>query len=501
MLTQDLPDYGFPETEPLAFACDPTPVEAPQLCHVVPEVAQVMGLQADVVQTSSDWQCLLSGAATLRERPAYASVYAGHQFGSFVPRLGDGRALNLAAINGWVLQLKGAGTTPYARFADGRAVLRSSVREFLCSEAMAGLGVPTTRALSLVVSSTAVFREQPEPAAIVCRVAPSFIRFGHFEYFAARGRPDLMVRLADGLIAHQPAFASLSPYEGVDRLKGLFELTVKRTAALMAHWTAVGFMHGVMNTDNFSILGLTLDYGPFAWMEAFNPNEICNHSDHSGRYRFSHQPSIGLWNLERLLAALCTSPQLAPADKAMLREALMDEYEREFQLHYRNLMTAKLGLAPGLSVTECDALLNGLYGLLASEALDYPRFFESLSRCNPLLPDRQGLKPILDQVIRPNQAEEWLQTYQPAAAARAEALGLKHWQDRLSQVNPRFVLRNWVAEEVIRALQDEGQLGPLQAAMRFVADPCASFPDDPLWARWTGPAPDWAARLTLSCSS
>jgi uncharacterized protein YdiU (UPF0061 family) len=502
--SRDLPDYAFPPEEPLAFACDPTPLDEPQLCSVVPDVARLMGLQPEVLQSSAAWAELLSGAATIEGRPAYASVYAGHQFGSFVPRLGDGRALNLAAINGWVLQLKGAGTTPYARFADGRAVLRSSVREFLCSEAMAGLGVPTTRALSLVVSSTAVFREQPEPAAIVCRVAPSFIRFGHFEYFAARGRPDLMIQLMDSLISHQPAFEGLQSHQGADRLIAFFELAVKRTAALMAHWTAVGFMHGVMNTDNFSILGLTLDYGPFAWMEAFHPNEVCNHSDHSGRYRFAHQPSIGLWNLERLLAALSTAPVLSAQQKEALRDALLDQYERHFQTQYRQLMAEKLGVSARLEAQDWDGLMNALYGLLASEGLDYTRFFEALSRCSPLELEPTGVhgfQALRDQVLRPDALESFLGHYQPVAAAQAREMGDLARRRRLEETNPRFILRNWVAEEVIRALEDEGNIAPLQAAMRYVSKPTQSFEAEPLFVRWTGPAPDWAATLSLSCSS
>jgi len=337
-----------------------------------------MGLQPEALQSNPAWIELLSGAATLKERPAYASVYAGHQFGSFVPRLGDGRALNLAAINGWVLQLKGAGTTPYARFADGRAVLRSSVREFLCSEAMAGLGVPTTRALSLVVSSTAVFREQPEPAAIVCRVAPSFIRFGHFEYFAARGRPDLMIQLMDVLIRHQPAFEGLRGQQGADRLIAFFELAVERTAALMAHWTAVGFMHGVMNTDNFSILGLTLDYGPFGWMEGFSAGHICNHTDSQGRYAFGQQPSVGLWNLQRLLVALSTIDPGQPIEKR--NEALIEQYQQAFQTHFHHRMAKKLGLDPHLPTDQLESLLQGLYGLLSAKSCDFPTWMRNLSR-------------------------------------------------------------------------------------------------------------------------
>lgn len=500
-LTPDLPDFGFPAEEPLAFPCDPTPLEDPQLCLVVPEVADLLGLQAQEISKSEGWKALLSGTTTIKDRPAYASVYAGHQFGSFVPRLGDGRALNLASVRGWVLQLKGAGTTPYARFADGRAVLRSSVRELLCSEAMAGLSVPTTRALSLVVSSTAVFRETPEPAAIVCRVAPSFVRFGHFEYFAARGRSDLMMQLIDQLVLHQPEFSSLKPVTGEERIAGLFELTVARTAQLMAHWTAVGFMHGVMNTDNFSILGLTLDYGPFAWMEGFDPHQICNHSDHSGRYRFSHQPSIGLWNLERLLAALCTSPEVSAQRRESIRDGLLEAYEQAFQSAFRQRMASKLGVCPTLPKDEWEGILNGLYTLLASEQVDYSRFFCALADCDPTSEEDAAWRPLKDQFLNASALTAWLRDFRPAARASAQVAGLKVWQGERAQQNPRFILRNWVAEEVIRALEDEGDLRPLQAASRFVSQPFARFEDDPLWVRWTGPAPDWAAQLSLSCSS
>lgn len=500
-LSRDLPDFGFPSDEPLAYPCDPSPLQDARLCLVVPAVAEALGLTAQAIQGSTSWQALLSGHATVENRPAYASVYAGHQFGSFVPRLGDGRALNLAAIHGQVLQLKGAGSTPYARFADGRAVLRSSVRELLCSEAMAGLGVPTTRALSLVASSTAVFREKPEPAAVVCRIAPSFVRFGHFEYFAARGRPDLMARLLDQLIDQQPAFEDLRGLGSSDRMLAFFDLTLARTASLMAHWTAVGFMHGVMNTDNFSALGLTLDYGPFAFMEAFNPHEVCNHSDHSGRYRFSHQPSVGLWNLERLLAALGTAPVLSASDRESTRDALLAQYEQHFQSCYRRLMADKLGVSAQLPATDWDRVIGAVYALMAAEGLDYAGFFRALARCDPTLPADTGLAPIRDLVLDPARFQAWQAAYAPFAAAHAQAQGLPTWQRQRARANPQFILRNWVAEEVIRALEDEGDSEPLHAAARYVSQPFEQFPSEPRWARWTGTAPDWAAGLSLSCSS
>ena len=261
---------------------------------------------------------VFSGHAPLGGFAPYATVYAGHQFGVFVPQLGDGRALTIAELvnargETWDVQLKGAGRTPYSRFADGRAVLRSSIREYLCSEAMAALGIPTTRALSVVATREGVARERMEPGAVVTRLAPSFVRFGHFEYFHHRGLHDDVRLLADHVIeGHFPHLAALP-----DRHAAWFGEIVARTADLMAAWQAAGFAHGVMNTDNMSILGLTIDYGPFGFLDAYDPGFICNHSDEGGRYAFERQPAIALWNLQALAAALTS---LVPVET--LRAAL-----------------------------------------------------------------------------------------------------------------------------------------------------------------------------------
>ncbi|NBY13855.1 MAG: YdiU family protein [Betaproteobacteria bacterium] len=504
----------FPQDEPLAFACDPSPLDQARLISVSPTAAALIGLNAQDIQNSSAWRRLLCGEAILSSVPSYASVYAGHQFGVFVPRLGDGRALNLGRLRGWELQLKGAGSTPYARGADGRAVLRSSVREYLCSEAMAALRVPTTRALSLVVSTTPVFRERVEPAAIVCRMAKSFARIGHVEYFASRGRADLVTRFLDGLIESESDFHEARSERGAARYEAFFWEVVGRTAELMAHWTAQGFMHGVMNTDNFSLLGLTLDYGPFGWMEGFRAHHVCNHSDHGGRYRFSQQPAVGLWNLSRLLASLGVT--LDRSHQQRLEDELVARYESRFQGAFLALMASKLGLNDLLSDAEgregLDALLDSLFPILHEQGIDYPRFFRALSKVSllsdPASCDTASLERdwgvLLSECSDPQAWLPWLSQFRQLAS-RGLPIGEPGWPTLQSRwraarlaVNPAFVLRNWVAEEIIRALEDEQDPTLLERACRVFASP---FEDHIDASAWQAPPPQWAATLQVSCSS
>lgn len=472
--------------EPILFPCDPTPIPDCQWLAVSPTAAQLIGQDAAGLVQSPEWRDVLSGARVADHMQPYACVYAGHQFGVFVPRLGDGRALNLGAIHGWELQLKGAGPTPYARFADGRAVLRSSIREFLCSEAMHGLGIPTTRALSLIMSSAPVLRESVETAAIVCRLAPSFVRFGSFEYFASRGRVDLLealVRHAHGSVA-VTARASEEPV-AVHALELINEVA-ERTASLMAQWMGVGFMHGVMNTDNFSILGLTIDYGPFGFMDAFDAHHICNHSDHSGRYRYSAQPQVGLWNVARLMSALQPlvgdAEQFAPA---------IETYKRVYAEKMDSILRAKLGLK-GLDQERWSALLDDFYTLMQEHRMDYTVTFRSLCSADD--------QAFLDQILDRDAARPWLGRYRQAAHDSDQALGITQ-QDRLSamrKVNPKYVLRNWVAEEVIRAVRDEGNTEPFNQVFRVLQSPFEEHPD---CERFAAPPPDWAQHLAVSCSS
>ncbi len=507
-LTQD------PKQAALGFACDPTPLDDPILVSVSPAASALIGLKASDLLQSPGWQALLSGSATLAGQTSYASVYAGHQFGVFVPRLGDGRAINLGCVRGWELQLKGAGSTPYARHADGRAVLRSSIREFLCSEFMAALGVPTTRALSLVSARTPVFREAVETAAVVCRMAPSFVRFGHFEYLASQGQTQSLQQLIDHLVATQPLFAQTAEEApGSGRNWAFFSTVSLHTARLMADWTAEGFMHGVMNTDNFSILGLTLDYGPFGWMEGFSAGHICNHTDSQGRYAFGQQPSVGLWNLQRLLVALSTIDPGQPIEKR--NEALIEQYQQAFQTHFHHRMAKKLGLDPHLPTDQLESLLQGLYGLLSAKSCDFPTWMRNLSRVDltvdPAEPSdfARAYGALADHGLHHGDLVEWLQATRQAwnqsAASSPDLLQdptsrRTAWQAALRRANPAFVLRNWVAQEIIEAAQ-EGDWSALHDALVILSNPFDDHLDKPHRQHWRNPPPDWAAHLEVSCSS
>ena len=344
------------------------PLRAARWAAFSSATATLLGL--DIPQLESGRALHVCNGVLPMSFPALAMVYSGHQFGSYNPRLGDGRALLLGDIEQdgqyFEIQLKGAGPTPYSRQGDGRAVLRSSIREFLCSEAMHGLGIPTTRALALITSDEPVYREQSETGAMVLRVSPSHIRFGSFEYFFYTQQHDALQQLADFVIDHHYPESRVAENPYADFLQQV----VTRTAKLIAHWQAVGFAHGVMNTDNMSILGETFDYGPFGFLDDYNPHFICNHSDHTGRYAFDQQPSIGLWNCNALAHAL--SP-LIPVET--LRD-ILNSYQPTIEQHYMQLMRAKLGLE---TAQEADTMLLGqLLALMQQDHVDYTIFFRKL---------------------------------------------------------------------------------------------------------------------------
>ncbi len=298
-----------------------TPMVAPKVAIWNQPLADVLGLHAEFADAAST-AGILSGNRKPRSTRSVATVYSGHQFGVWAGQLGDGRALLVGELGNHEIQLKGAGRTPYSRGADGRAVLRSSIREYLCSEAMYGLGIPTTRALALVVSPEPVWRETLETAAVVTRVAPSFLRFGHFEHFFHGNQHDALKQLADHAVdAHFPELRdAANPYQA------MLDEVVTRTARLIAQWQTVGFCHGVMNTDNMSLLGLTIDYGPFGFLDGFDAGHICNHSDHSGRYSYANQPEIGLFNLHCLAQALLPLLDREEAIAALKRyQAIFEE--------------------------------------------------------------------------------------------------------------------------------------------------------------------------------
>ena len=355
----------------------PTGIPGARLAGFSPEAAALIDLRAGE-ESRPEFTALVSGNALLPGMEPVAGMYGGHQFGVWAGQLGDGRAILLGEVRAerpaasgqtepWELQIKGGGLTAFSRFADGRAVVRSTVREFLASEAMHHLGVPTTRALAMAAGDEPVLRERVERAATVIRMAPSFVRFGSFEIFHYRKQHAEVKTLADYVIDRFYPEAGT----GDDRYARFFATVVERTAALMAHWQAVGFAHGVMNTDNFSILGLTLDYGPYGFVEAYEPGFICNHTDESGRYAFDRQPTIGLWNCYALAEAL--SSLIAKDDL----EAALARYEHAYRTTFLTLLRAKLGV---LDARDDDAdLALELFRLLEARRVDWTNFWRALS--------------------------------------------------------------------------------------------------------------------------
>ncbi len=415
----------------------PTGLPSPRLLAFNADAAALIDLDAAQSERQA-FVDLASGNAPLPGMEPLAAIYAGHQFGTFVPQLGDGRAILLGEVRtdagaSWELQLKGSGPTAFSRFADGRAVLRSTIREYLCSEAMAALAIPTTRALAIVGSPEPVYRETIESAAILVRMAPTFVRFGSFQLFASRRQTDELRALADYTIGHD--FSHLGG--GDDRFARLFGEVVTRTARLMAAWQAVGFAHGVMNTDNFSITGLTLDYGPFGFLDAYDPNFICNHSDVGGRYAFGAQPTIGLWNCHALANALTP---LVAADEL---EALLATYEPAYRADYLARMRAKLGLAR--ADDDDVALIGDLLTLLAAARADYTRFFRAF--CDVDVRSRASDDRVAESFADRDGWYAWRQRYAARLARESTDEATRTAMKR--SVNPKFVLRNYLAQTAI----------------------------------------------------
>ena len=460
----------------------PTPLPQPHWVGTSAEVGALLGLP-EAWQQRDDALQAFTGTALLPGSQPLASVYSGHQFGVWAGQLGDGRAILLGeTAAGQEVQLKGSGRTPYSRMGDGRAVLRSSIREFLCSEAMHALGIPTTRALCVTGSPAPVQREEVETAAVVTRVAPSFIRFGHFEHFAARGQEAELRALADYVIdRYYPDCRRSQEWEG-NAYAALLHAVSERTAALLAQWQAVGFCHGVMNTDNMSILGLTMDYGPFQFLDAFDPGHICNHSDARGRYGFDRQPSVAYWNLLCLAQALL--PLIGEVDTA---RAALQSYEGSFGRQFLARIRAKLGLQ---QAREGDAaLVDGLLRLLAADRVDYPIFWRRLSGAVAT----EDFEPVRDLFLDRAALDAWLLQYK-------ELLTLDGWAlaaDLMHKTNPRFVLRNHLGEQAIRAAK-LGDFSELQILQRLLARP---FDDHPGHEAYAGFPPDWASSISISCSS
>lgn len=431
----------------------------------------------------------LTGQQQWPDSQPVAQVYSGHQFGHWAGQLGDGRALLLGEVKNqageyWDIQLKGAGPTPYSRGADGRAVLRSSIREYLCSEAMHGLGIPTTRALALFASDAPVYREKVESAALVVRMAPSHIRFGNFEHFYHGGQHEQLKQLIDFTIDNY--FPEC--LHQANSILAFIEKVVERTAKLIAQWQAVGFCHGVMNTDNMSVLGLTLDYGPFGFMEAWNVGHICNHSDHQGRYAFNQQPQIGQWNLIAWIS--CFLPWVEEDDA----RAAIGKYSVIFDTEYKRLLMAKLGLETELAGDE--ELIGELFKLLQANHADYTLFFRQLSYL-PKDADTDNLKrtAVADLFINREAAHQWLDRYQHRLQTEPETDAQRHI--RMQSVNPKYVLRNYMAEQAIRQAKQK-DYSEINNLLTLLEKP---FDEQPEMEAYAQLPPDWASSLSVSCSS
>ena len=498
----------------------PTPVSQPSVIAYSREVAELLGFELDWLE-SHQAASVLSGNELLSGMKPYAACYGGHQFGNWAGQLGDGRAINLGdaiAPNGqrWSMQLKGSGRTPYSRSGDGLAVLRSSVREFLCSEAMHHLGVPTTRALSLVLTGEQVNRDmfydghpQLEPGAIVCRVAQSFTRFGNFEILASRHENDTLQRLVDFTIAND--FPHLDPNDP-DVLQKWFSEVCVRTAEMIVHWMRVGFVHGVMNTDNMSILGQTIDYGPYGWLEGYDPDWTPNTTDAAHhRYAFGKQPQIAHWNLLQLANALW--PLLE--QEAPLQEGL-NRYVDSFQSCYQSMMASKLGLRQWNGVSDAE-LVQKLETVLQLVETDMTIFYRRLSRISfehvssddieSLVTNEWSFGLLEDAYYDSSkingdvmaQTNEWMRTY----LAR---LSRDHRSDaersaQMDAVNPVYVLRNYLAQQAID-LAERQDYSEISRLLQLLRNPYQTQPGMDAYAM---KRPEWARNRagcsTLSCSS
>ncbi len=463
-----------------AFCERRTPAGIPgaRLVAFSPEAGALIGLRPGE-ERRTEFTELVSGNALLTGMEPVAGMYGGHQFGVWAGQLGDGRAILLGEVRTdrdqpWELQIKGGGITAFSRFADGRAVVRSTIREFLASEALHALGVPTTRALAMAAGDEPVLRERVERAATVIRMAPTFVRFGSFEIFHYRKQQAEVKTLADYVIDRFYPECG----DGDDRYARFFAAVVERTAALMAHWQAVGFAHGVMNTDNFSILGLTLDYGPYGFLETYEPGFICNHSDDGGRYAFDRQPTIGLWNCHALAEALSSLIERDALDDALGR------YADAYRTTLLGLLRAKLGV---LGAHDDDAeLVVELFRLLEARRVDWTNFWRALSHA-----DADALALLGDD----ESSRGWFARC--ARRAADDPRGDAARRGAMRAVNPKYVLRNWVAQEAIAACEagDDTVAGAVFDVMR------APFDEHPERAAWTHAAPAQYAGLSVSCSS
>jgi serine/tyrosine/threonine adenylyltransferase len=478
--------HSFRQLGPAFFTpLDPQALSSPYWVGQSRAMTRELGLTDEWMQSDEALQAL-TGNAKLPGSQPLASVYSGHQFGQWAGQLGDGRAILLGEMaspngQGWEIQLKGAGLTPYSRMGDGRAVLRSSIREFLCSEAMHGLGIPTTRALCVTGSDQPVRREEIETASVVTRCAPSFIRFGHFEHFSYNNLHVELKALADYVITryYPDCVHAANPYAA------MLQAVSERTAIMVAQWQAVGFCHGVMNTDNMSILGLTIDYGPFQFLDVFDPAHICNHSDTQGRYSYNRQPNIAYWNL------FCLGQALLPliSEKGEQDEALaaLEPFKAIFPEQLEMRMRHKLGLADGLDGDK--ALIEGILKLLAQNKVDYTIFWSRMTASV----GSNDWEPVRDLFLDRQSWDAWLLGYSERLAQLDRGL----MAELMQKSNPVYVLRNHLGEQAIQKAKQK-DFSELERLLRLLQTPFTAVVGMEAYAAFP---PDWASRIEISCSS
>ncbi len=457
-----------------------------ELIHFNPAAAELLELKPDCHQ-DAEFHAIFSGNQAIDNAAHIAMRYAGHQFGHLVPSLGDGRAIMLGETTNskgdrWEIQLKGSGMTPFSRMGDGRAVLRSSIREYLCSEAMFGLGIATTRALCITGCDDKVYREQIETSAILTRLAPSHVRFGSLEYFYYRDKHEPLKQLVDYVINHH--YPQLS--ETDNPYLALLQEVIKRTAKLIAQWQAVGFCHGVMNTDNMSILGLTLDYGPFGFLDGYDPRHICNHSDHSGRYAYDQQPEIGLWNLACLAQTL--TPFISEDDA---RQAL-GQYSRIFKNAYQQLMADKLGFE--IHNDEVEQLTKSLLSQMQQSQTDFTNLFRQL--CKVERDSDQADQLLRDMFVDRQAFDQWLTDYRQALRQHAQPDAQR--QTNMKLANPKYVLRNHMAQLAIEKAEQEKDYSEIDRLIRLLQNP---FDEHAGMEHYANPPAEGADQIAISCSS
>jgi uncharacterized protein YdiU (UPF0061 family) len=487
---------------------NPTKPSNPTLIHASREVAEMVGISADEIQ-SEIFLNTFSGKEILPETRPYAMCYAGHQFGNWAGQLGDGRAINLTEVEHnssfFTLQLKGAGKTPYSRTADGLAVLRSSIREYLCAEAMHHLGVPTTRSLSLMLSGDQVLRDvlyngNPayEKGAIVCRVAPSFIRFGSFEMLTARNELKNLKEFVEYSIKHYFPKIKGEPKE---QYLQFFKAIADTTREMIVHWQRVGFVHGVMNTDNMSIHGITIDYGPYGWLENYDPNWTPNTTDSQNRrYRFGNQPQVAQWNLYQLANALY--PLINEAEPL---EKILESFINDFEKDYKTMFLSKLGL---FTSSEADSkIINGLEAVLPQSETDMTLFFRNLSTISKTDSVQNAIKKITDAFYFPEEItgaildswQKWFTVY--LHRLNQEKFSDENRAKKMNQINPKYVLRNYMAQLAIDDA-DKGDYGLINEFYLLLQKP---YDEQPESQKWFAKRPDWARSKVgcsmLSCSS